>query len=1023
MRRFARRLGRGAQNALELMRVGRLSAPYQAPHEVLLEQGILKLRRYGFEPDEDKDVPRPARVPQAIILVPPLMVTAEVYDISPELSAVSWLEAQGLDVWVVDFGAPEDVEGGMERSLDDHILAIDRAVTYVAQATGHPVHLGGYSQGGMFAYLVAAYRRNADLASVITFGSPVDMRQNLPIPVEDGLAARILAQASDAISGVVDRIEGLPGTFSAGGFKLLSPRKEIQQILKTIGLLHDREALEKREAQRRFLGGDGFIAFPGPALRDLVYDIVASNRLTTGGVVINGRSVGLGDITVPILYFVGTSDSIARPGSVRAIREVASSQRIEEIGVPAGHFGIVVGSRAMAETWPAVSEWVAWHAGTGPEPRRFKAGAKADPEPQKPEERGDAGPVGVLYDLATDMVDGLWGRVSGVSRDVVGVVDAMRWQLPRLAKLASLEDRSRISIGRALAEQAAAIPDAPFLLWQGRAFTYREADEVVNRLAHALLGLGLRRGEHVAILAGNHPETLSLVAALSRIGVVAALLPSEARGASLEQALAVASPAALVCGVEHLEVGLEAHRRAGAAGPVLVLGTARTGHASPAGVVSIDARIDPDAVEPPPEANPGRAADLAMLMYTSGTTGLPKAARITNRRWALAALGSAAMCALTPRDTVYVCLPLHHATAMLVGAGGALVGGARLALSPRFSPSTFWTDVRRTGATVVFYVGELGRYLVSMPAPREGGAERQHPIRLFVGVGMRADVWQRLRERFGAVQVLEFYGSTEGNVVLANLTGEKIGSVGRPLLAQYGGFAGSSDVTAQVSIVRWDDRNDRPLRAHNGLCERCLDDEPGLLVARIRESHPMGHFDGYTDAAATERKILRDVFELGDAWFDTGDLLRRDADGDYWFVDRVGDTFRWKGENMSTEQVAAVVARASFVQMATVYGVALPGHEGKAGMAAVEVRSGHAFDGAELYALCEANLSSAARPRFVRVVDRLETTETLKFKKTRLEADGADPARVHDAVFVYDEAGRTYAALDEEAYRRALERL
>jgi putative long chain acyl-CoA synthase len=531
LQRRLRRVGKGVENALELMRAGRLSAPYQAPHEILLEHGILRLRRYGLEPDEDQEEAGSApRLSQPILLVPPLMVTAEVYDISPELSAVSWLDSQGVDVWVVDFGSPEDEAGGMSRTLDDHVLAIDRAVTYVAQATGHPVHLGGYSQGGMFAYLVAAYRKNADLASIITFGSPVDMHQNMPLPMSDGAASRVLTAASGAISGVMERIEGLPGMFTSTGFKLLSPKKELQQMVQMLGLMHDREALEKREPKRRFLGGEGFIGFPGPALRDLVHDLVAGNRLATGGAVVGGRSVGLSDITVPILYFVGVGDSIARPASVRAIRDIVASQRVHELGVHAGHFGIVVGSRAMAETWPTVSQWVAWHAGAGGMPRLLEA-AKAPPPKgaEAPAAEALAGPdprtgtVGLFYDLATDAVDRLWDRVTDVSKEMIGVVDAMRWQLPRLAKLSSIEDRTRISIGRALSEQAAAIPDATFFLWQGRAFTYREADEYVNRILGALYSAGVRPGQHVGLLMDNHPDYLSVLAALSRIGAVAVL--------------------------------------------------------------------------------------------------------------------------------------------------------------------------------------------------------------------------------------------------------------------------------------------------------------------------------------------------------------------------------------------------------------------------------------------------------------------------------------------------------------------
>jgi len=402
--------------------------------------------------------------------------------------------------------------------------------------------------------------------------------------------------------------------------------------------------------------------------------------------------------------------------------------------------------------------------------------------------------------------------------------------------------------------------------------------------------------------------------------------------------------------------------------------------------------------------NPGRARDLALLMFTSGTTGMPKAARITNRRWAMAALGAAATCRLTPRDTVYCCLPLHHSTGQLVAVGGALIGGSRLALAEKFSVTHFWSDVRHVGATVVFYVGELCRYLVKAPVHPN---DKNHPVRLFVGNGMRPEVWKRLQQRFGPMQIIEFYGSTEGNAVLANMTGDKLGSVGRVVWH-----------TGEMALARYDVDEGALVRGDNGFAQRCTVDEPGLLLARVGNEHPGEFFDGYTDEAATERKLLRDVFISGDAWFNSGDLLRADVDGDYWFVDRVGDTFRWKGENVSTEQVATVLARATGVHMAAVYGVALPGREGRAGMAALELEPDANLDGAEVYRLVAKNLFPAARPRFLRVCSKLELTDSLKVKKAALAADGADPGRIADPLFFLDDANQTYSPMTLDDYHR-----
>lgn len=998
-RRRLRALSRGAGNALEMLGRGRLGAPYRADHEVAAERGILRLRRYARSAGEPLDA-------DPVLLVPPLMVTAEIYDISPELSSVTYLSSRGVDVWGVDFGAPEDAEGGWDRTLDEHVVAVSDAIDEIVTRTGRPVHLVGYSQGGMFAYQAAAYRRSDGVASVITFGSPVDMRRNLPVRLHDTLAERVLSVARDAIGGTMADMRGLPGTLTSRGFKLLSPRAEVKHLVGMLGLLHDREALQRMEPRRRFLNGEGFIAWPGPAFRSFVEQFVVDNRMRKGGFVIAGRTATLADIEAPVLYFVGSKDDMARPDAVRAIAKAAPAAETFEVSIPAGHFGLVVGSRAMTLSWPTVAEWVAWRAGVGDRPTLLTE----DPEEQldeaelEAELQGDDESTGVvrrMYDLATDVVDGLWHRMGDVSLELTDVVGAMRWQLPRVARLLGLDDSSRISMARLLTEQTRAIGDETFFLWDGRAYTYRQADQRVNAVARVLLEQGVKPGDHIGILMDNHPDFLTVVAALNRVRAVAVLLNAQTTGQSLVQAIDAGAVTRVVADLARADRALEAGVET-----VWVLGD-RHGDGAPddgAAWIGLDALVSTadDSPLPRPAGDGGRGGELAMLLFTSGTTGHPKAARITNRRLVSAALWGAVACELTPRQTVYCCLPLHHATGILAAVGSALVGGARLALAPRFSVATFWGDVRRYGADVVFYVGELCRYLVTAPPDDD---ESSHPVRLFVGNGMRPDVWRRLVDRFGPVRVIEFYGSTEGNVVLANVTGDKVGSVGRP-------FTGGGE----LAVVRWDHAERTIVCNADGFAQRAGVDEPGLLVARVDRRHPLARFDGYLDPEASERKLRRDLFEPGDVWFDTGDLLRHDADGDYWFVDRLGDTFRWKGENVATAQVEDVLSQAPFVALAAVYGVELPDREGRAGMAAVELVEGHDFDGELLYRLVAAQLTPPARPRFVRIVPRLETTDTLKVRKQQLLADGADPGRVADPLYWYDAARQTYAPLDMSSF-------
>lgn len=984
-----KRWRKGTENAMTWIKQGRLGAPYQAPYDVVSGNETYRLRRY-FRADRKRTHGDP------VVLVPPLMVTSEIYDISPELSAVSFLTDAGLDVWVTDFGRPENIEGGMARTLDDHILAIDHAIDEVRQRTGRDVHLVGYSQGGMFAYQAAAYRRSAGIASILTFGSPVDIHRNLP-GVKDSVAGRIARAARGVVKHPLGRVDGLSGAMSSRGFKLANPTGELKQMVEVLGLLHDRSALEKREPKRRFLGGEGFVSWPGPALEKFIDDVIVANRMTSGGLVINGVTTTLHDVTCPIFYILGLRDEMIRPPSVRGIRDVATQAEIHGLELPAGHFGLVVGSRAMKQTWPAVVDWVLWRELGGEIPASVA-------QPVTPEvEDEDVRPSrsAVLYERATDFLDRIWEGVGDRTEALGGVFDSLRWQIPRLLRLESLHDDTRVNISRVLAEQAEGIGEKTFFIWKGRAFSYREANQRVSETAEALSLAGARRGHHVGVFMNNAPEYLIIVAAVSRLGGVSVLLNTGSRGASLAHAIQEGEVDLLVCDERHVSEG----RRAFPEGSVLLSGFRATLKGAPPNVQRLEDLVeaakkggrrisDPDA---------GRAGDLSMLIFTSGTTGLPKAARVSNRRWAMAALSSAAGCHLTPADTVYCCLPLHHSTGMLVAVGGALVGGARLVLSPKFSVTTFWDEVRRDGVTVVFYVGELCRYLLQGPV---NPSEDRHPVRLFVGNGLRPHVWQHLLDRFGPVKVLEFYGATEGNVVLANITGEKVGSVGRPLLG-----------TGRVALVQA--AGDGFAKDGQGFLLPVGPGEAGVLIGEITSAGGT-RFDGYTDAASSQTKILNDVFRHGDRWFNTGDLLSCDSEGDYFFVDRLGDTFRWKGENVSTEEVARVVDSLPGVRASAVFGVEVPGREGRAGVAAIELSEGHPFSPEALYVHVSENLFPAARPRFVRVVKALETTASLKFSKVAIRAEGVDPGKVSDPLFVLDEVAGTYAPLTLDLFHQLM---
>jgi len=475
---------------------GRIATPAVAPFGVVHIGEHYRLRRYERGGSEGALRGGP------VLLVPPLMVTAEIYDVSPELSAVGFLVREGLDIWSVDFGAPEHEVGGLGRTLDDHLLAVDEAIDEVARRAGQDVHLVGYSQGGLFVYQVAAYRRSRGVASVITMGSPVDMRKNLPVQLHDDLVARSTRVARDLLQRPLELIDGLPGELTSLGFKLFSFRKELDQYVQLLGILSDRDAVNRWRSRRQFLGGGGFVAWPGPALRSFIDEVLASNRLTSGGFVVNGRVVTLNDITCPVLCFVGLGDDLAYPAAVRAIHRAAPHARIEEVGVRAGHFGLVVGSKAFGVTWPTVVAWVD-HGGRLPDPL----------PPDSPAPRSSSRPR-----IPTPVASGLWQRLGRLSLELTGLIDVARWERPRLAQLAQVHTRLAFGPGFALARTAAESPDDTFFLWRDRAFTHRESHDRVQRLAAQLYARGVRPGHRVGLELSQTPESLSALCAISLLG-------------------------------------------------------------------------------------------------------------------------------------------------------------------------------------------------------------------------------------------------------------------------------------------------------------------------------------------------------------------------------------------------------------------------------------------------------------------------------------------------------------------------
>jgi fatty-acyl-CoA synthase len=546
-------------------------------------------------------------------------------------------------------------------------------------------------------------------------------------------------------------------------------------------------------------------------------------------------------------------------------------------------------------------------------------------------------------------------------------------------------------------ERAHESPDAAALLSESENFTYRQLSERSRRYARWALDQRLAVGDVVALMMPNRPEYMAIWLGLSRVGVVTALINTNLVGPSLAHSLAVAAPRCIIADAAFAEAILDL----GEPVPLWI-------HGEGGGERRIDLAIAPLSGAPMSEGERRRVTltDRALLIYTSGTTGLPKAANVSHHRVMMWSHWFAGMMQAGPGDRLYNCLPMYHSVGGVVATGALLAAGGSVVMRERFSASRFWNDVADFDCTLVQYIGELCRYLLKAPPnPRE----RSHRLRLCCGNGLGADVWTAFQDRFAIPQILEFYAATEGNFSLYNAEGRP-GAIGRipPFLAHR----------FPAAIVRFDHAAGAPARGLDGHCIPCARGEAGEAIGRISSSpdNLAARFEGYTSAADSEKKILRDVFEPGDRWLRTGDLMRMDDKGFYYFVDRIGDTFRWKGENVATTEVSAALCDAPGVLAASVYGVSAPGAEGRAGMATLVVTPDFDVDG--LAGRLAARLPDYARPVFLRLTRELAMTETFKQKKARSAAEGFDPAGTDDPLFYYDRAAMRYAPLDRPAFER-----
>ncbi|XP_054476057.1 hsFATP2a_ACSVL_like domain-containing protein [Anoplopoma fimbria] len=545
-------------------------------------------------------------------------------------------------------------------------------------------------------------------------------------------------------------------------------------------------------------------------------------------------------------------------------------------------------------------------------------------------------------------------------------------------------------------------PSKILLHFEGREYTYGEVDKQSNKVARALQAEArLKEGDAVALFLANEPSFVWTWLGLAKLGCPAALLNFNIRSKSLLHCFSCCGAKVIIASQElqdAVEEVLPTLREQG----ISVFLLSETCNIQ--GINSLSDKISQASDQPMSQdlrANIN-IRSTALYIYTSGTTGLPKAAVVTHERvWAASFIQAA--CGVTSDDIFYINLPLYHSAGFLIGLIGGMERGLTIVLRRKFSASQFWVDCRKYNVTVMQYIGETMRYLCNTP---RNDNEKNHRVRVAIGNGVRTDVWSEFLDRFGDIKVRELYAATEGNIGFINYT-SKIGAVGRVNFVHKFFFP--------YTLIKFDTEKEEPVRNSEGLCIEAATGETGLLVGRVTRRSP---FVGYAgNQQQTEKKRLRDVMKKGDLYFNTGDLLRFDDMKFVYFQDRVGDTFRWKGENVATSEVADILTMANSISEANVYGVKVEGHEGRIGMAALTLKEGEDFDCLHAYKQVVNYLPAYARPRFIRIQPCLEMTGTFKMKKVKLVEEGFNPAHIEDPLYFLDSEKKMYVPLTEDIYR------
>ena len=571
------------------------------------------------------------------------------------------------------------------------------------------------------------------------------------------------------------------------------------------------------------------------------------------------------------------------------------------------------------------------------------------------------------------------------------MIPVLRYQWPQADENASLSHSFQESTNK--------FGERPFVYFEEETWTYSEANKAANSFARYLSSNGVKHGDKVVLFMENRPYYAISLLALNKIGAIGVLINTSLTGDPLIHCINSSNSVKCIVGAERAQPLQEVLEDINISNKDDFLWVEDTNeYALPEWAINLKANLDFDDNENLDQTNKVTAKDVACYIFTSGTTGVPKAAILPNAKLVAAATNiTMAGYRINHEDCMYNCLPLYHSTGLMLGLCAAINVGAASFIKRKFSASSFWQEANEFNTTAFVYIGELCRYLINKE-PSE--AELNNPIVSMVGNGLRPDVWDTFKERFDIDRIIEIYGASEGNALFMNLF-NKNKTIGM--------------TSAEVALLEYDVAEDEILKNDEGFCKKITNHDPGLLIVEIG---PNAVFNGYTDKEASEKKILRDVFKVGDAWFNTGDLIKTVDVGfafgkeHYQFVDRVGDTFRWRSENVSTNEVGEILNGYKDVNMANVYGVKVPGCEGRAGMAAFSLEDFEGFNWLEFSEYVENNLPKYARPIFIRIIQEMDTTGTFKLKKNELRDDAFNISKVEDKVFCLKPSSNIYERLD-----------